>query len=1077
MPEKKSDLLKNISEDLKRSILTPLLLEISSRDLDDIAQEIKSNSKNSSSEITSAHSNKAVINLAYKLYTLPIPEGKKESHTNVLQIDCSKYKESEDAVIIYDVLMDQLEEKIKKELNIDVAKDVIKGALLLTFKNFGGDILNLATFGHASYIVSETSDYLVDAVGSIAESISDEATSSITEIINAKDLSDTLSDVLEEVSGMSSDQILDFINDKCSKALYLSPSATDNLKTLYSDFTEVSFAQALRLFLRLLITISIDVPKLIIIKNPHHLDILSLTIISKYFALAKDNESKLSLSFMYIYDDTNAIPGTSYSTEQKKEIPETIQQAKRFLDDQRLFMQRYGMLKQPKSDLPIIAIPSDLFVGRESERKELLERTLTFKTDTQKIFDSKEHRYINTINVIQAEPGIGKTALYHQHMRELFDTADEDELKKRQLMLQLYIHNDNGISGSGTGLVSFVDSIIQEYQRLETYYIENYKHKIKKYKSKIEEWTLNATNTFIHDSLPDGLKELKDIASSLNKRIFVNGATEGLGNRLIDASSQEKQRDSQEEYFQEILNKLEALKQILSKIDNSIPNAIILFIDDVHWIDESSAKFIITKLLPNNHVRIITTARISDANSRYQLLAKNATNNPYHLTLFEKLQLIEESNCIKDNRESIEETIKSFTCKDIKKYTLDGFDSKLLSQLINEAFKTDSSSSNNIDYLSNAIINFLDSDEHTHSKSAVTLFAVETLNIISDKRFYEDKDITPIITEESGTFTLQNTETFKSDVDAIFSAIKATYEESAGFATGADKDQKSSVMSVGSFAILEERLRLLAMYFGEERGEAIVQHILFSSIMGSPFDTDIISSSFQVVLENDSSLLKPLQNELKDHTLTQEDDFTTLENIYQMILRLIELETRYIYSHSLLEIFLEKKMDHFFARCYQESGVDINEAKSLFYRLLYDNIKKNHLPEVYHSKSQTLSQKESDENLYYENLLMRISRKGFEVNSKNWAEYYTRILNNLASSYYSHNHTNEAIGLLEESLKITKEFYTKNPEQWAEHYTSVLGSLAVFYEAQNKIGKAIKLQEESLHILKKLNQTNPDRWA
>jgi len=469
--EKKSKVLKSIENDLETSKNRPLLLEISYRDL----EKIKDDSQYS--HIT--NSSEKIIELANDYYNKISQETK--NYTNVLLIDNIK-KSDINQIVLYNELVNSLEDQIKKDLILDVVKNVVNATISIGLKKVGFDFINILTLGHASDIVTHTSSYLVDNTSDIIDTETrKKIIDTITDTVTEKKVNNLMSDLAE----LSSEE---FTNKKIKEAkegnnnkendkkLYLSSEAKASLKSSYNEFSAVSFSKALRLLLNLIIIIGKDAPKLIIIKNPHKLDIVSISIISQYFALIKDidKEKELSIvSFMFIYEEEYTDTSIPYHIDEQKNSIYTFN-IKKILDEQRLFLQRYQLLVQPSTDIPTLAVKSNIFVGRTKELTKLDERTMAFE---EKCKNKKNNQNICMVDIIQAEPGIGKTALYHEHIKEFLDSADNNT--KRELILKLSIYNGNELSSSSTGLISFVDSLVKESTRLTEYYVKHYKWKAK----------------------------------------------------------------------------------------------------------------------------------------------------------------------------------------------------------------------------------------------------------------------------------------------------------------------------------------------------------------------------------------------------------------------------------------------------------------------------------------------------------------------------------------------------------------------------------------------------------------------
>ena len=320
MTKTNSNLLNKIQEDLNRSFKEPLLLEINQSELAEITEDFHYHNFTEAS--------KEIIGRAEQIFDYSLSLKQKEKSTNLLLVDNIQ---EDNKLIIYNELIGKLDDTIKRRLNTELLQNVIKGTL--------SSMLGFVSLGDSSELVTETSKYMSESLVSIFDFVGDEILKDLHKAAHEKTLVPVLEYGIEDIAGKITDKATDCTDNFLSDRLYLSENGAEALHTLYNEFSEVSFVDSLRLVLRLFIAVSIDAPKLIIVKNPHHLDISSLAIISKYFSLVKDNKNKLPvLSFVFIYEDKYAKPGLPYSKEDKEKFSEKICQAKDFLDNQRNFL-------------------------------------------------------------------------------------------------------------------------------------------------------------------------------------------------------------------------------------------------------------------------------------------------------------------------------------------------------------------------------------------------------------------------------------------------------------------------------------------------------------------------------------------------------------------------------------------------------------------------------------------------------------------------------------------------------------------------------------------------------------------
>ena len=213
-----------------------------------------------------------------------------------------------------------------------------------------------------------------------------------------------LSKITSKINGTLNQSISNILEEVTNKKLNLSSKSINELSKLSSQFNEnLTPVKIFSLILHLILLTAINEKddqfnnKLIFINNPHKLDNESLAILSLLFSFSKDlkeNNKHTGISVVYCYSDEQFQPYQELKDDQYKI-------SKKLLDEQRRFTQRYAMLERPSSDIPNIAVKSSTFIGREKELQILKEQ---FKK-------SKEDSNLKNIEIIKAEPGIGKTKL------------------------------------------------------------------------------------------------------------------------------------------------------------------------------------------------------------------------------------------------------------------------------------------------------------------------------------------------------------------------------------------------------------------------------------------------------------------------------------------------------------------------------------------------------------------------------------------------------------------------------------------------------------------------------------------
>ena len=364
-------LLKNFQNDLLKSRTTPLLMELSKKDLDSMCQN----------DVCGVNISLVV---AKTVYDMPL---KDTTETNIIYIDADESK-SVDHIYLLEEFLDLTSDHFKYIKNLAIVKESIGAGLSFAI----GGLLN-----------DELGSVINSGVDMIAESISGDITDVfIDTALDYVDIGEEITDILEsKVFDFMNDSSINFFDSIKEKNLYLSKSSKDAISELSKYFKEdLTPAESFRFILELMLSVTKDMPTLLYLKNPHKLDKDSLAILSLLYSVAKDtkdSDKHIGLSVVYSYEDEEFQPYT--------EVKEEYRLSKQLLDEQRLYTQRYAMLERPTSDIPHIAVKSSMFVGRVEELENL----------NSKYYYSKEHTDIATLEIISGEPGIGKTKLVPYH--------------------------------------------------------------------------------------------------------------------------------------------------------------------------------------------------------------------------------------------------------------------------------------------------------------------------------------------------------------------------------------------------------------------------------------------------------------------------------------------------------------------------------------------------------------------------------------------------------------------------------------------------------------------------------------
>jgi hypothetical protein len=967
-------IINNYNEDILKSLSTPLLIELSKNDLNAIGGYNKS-----------------------YWYTQEIYDNslKNKTETNVIFIDGDK-NNNVDQLYIFEQLIDILSDDFKDIKNIKIVREsLIAGCGIIA----GGTINDLFN------------DLLGDSIDIVTEKVFEFIEDFTIDKIN--------------------DKVLDEVQNKKSNQLYLSQNGKKAIKELIENFkNELSPAQSFRLVIKLLLSIAIEQPKLIFIKNPHKLDKNSLAILSLFLSYSKnikDEEKHTGISFIYAYEDDSFQPYI--------QVEDKYKDIKKLLDEQRIFAQRYSMLERPTSDIPRIAVKSSYFVGRIEELQKL----------HKQYYYSKKNKNIATLEVISGEPGIGKTKLIKKHIEQI-----RQEEENGQKIIQLTILNQVGHTSTNTGIGSLIDSIIREIQRLET--IQSFQEKVI---DKIERFTTKSIYENIRKVL--GVDDIKNIGGALKDRITHDDQMLQMKlNTFGDIDNKPQQKKEQQ-----FMALTQGIKNLLELSDEKFP--IVLFIDDLQWIDEDSSEYIIKYLIKGFNLHIVTTLRPSDATTVLAQALENVSLYPHKIALLNHIKIKSDTKI----------TNEIDTSKLHYNPThLFGLDSQTLTTLIAQVIQGD------IKYhkiLADTIIRKLSNE--INATAVNTLFAVETINMLCDEKLYssqEDKNIEKLITTDTKLRFNDAIENFEQALHNTFEILLDKYKKSLShYHDTTDADRKFNLMA---YAILEERLHILKIYF-KEHGNAAVNTLLFASLLGTPFNSEIVKNILESLSSTEEPLLQPLKEYiLQSHqaiTLTQEH-YEIIEEVYEILSRYISFENSYEYRHTLLNLFLEKQLEYQIDELFGKD--DIEARDRLFDMILNEIAKEEKKQEFYEKELMALDGKQFENMLFFSQLVKKVLRKGFERNKIIWVERYCVILNNLGGLYSFNNQTNESLILFEECFQITKSFYQYDESIWAESHTQTLNNLADLYANTNQLNKAILLWEEVRSIIKEFNIKDKNSW-
>ncbi|CDU08802.1 tetratricopeptide repeat protein [Vibrio coralliirubri] len=987
-----SNPIKNYLSDIETSKNTPLLIELSKKDLDVFSQSLGNKS-----------SIQFPIIASKQLYDKK-HEG--SSYSDVITIDADKVILHNEFTLL-EILLDQLRGELKSITNIAIFQEIAKSGL------------SMATGGLVDRFAGSYFDQGVELIfKEVSEHFQSSMVNNLQDKLNVSELlSSQIEGTIHDLTGESLGCVFgEHIKDK---RLFLSTEAISELHNLFKSFSDTEQSSIFQLTFKLLLCIGLNSQKLLFINNPHKLDDNSLAVLSLFLSYAKyqkDHDMHVGLSIVYQYSDLAFQP---YQLVEKK-----YEEKKQLLDDQRRFTQRYAMLERPTSSIPKVAIRSSLFIGRQEELNSL---------NTQ--FHSRPK---NAMAVITGEPGIGKTALINKHLTQVQSTTQ---------IISLSLINEIGNSSLNTGLSSIEQSIINEAPRLE--YLSSWKDKGSSFVKRVasKENAAKAIKTIFSDAA-----KIVNVGMAVHERVIIDDRLDSI--KCISLNDLNSDKD---EHTEQQFNNLDrAIDKLIGINSKSIP--IVLFIDDIQWIDERSCEYIYTRLLQREDVYIIASLRPSDAATRLKNLRNSAFDNYYTEQLFKTIgvtgsEVIESENALPH--------ISAVTTQ------LQGFDKQALEILLSKVIKGEPK---HINVLTSSIFSTLISGEE---ECVNTLFAIETINMLCDERLYDLNADDQLI--------LNNPLRINTDIKNIETAINDTFmrlkNKHAASLSHYSESLDSQSFNLMAYAVMEERLHLIKLYFSEY-GNAAVNTLLFSTLLGAPFSSNLVKRVFEELLTTDRRELQPLKDHFlqgKQQTSLREEHYEIIDEVYEILKRHSVSTDKYQYRHALLHIFLDKQLDFLLNYIFTE---DTTLSANILFEVIISTIKSEYESQSHFRKELiSLTADEVSDKLFYKKVLNNAVRKAYSYDPDVWAIVYLHTLIDLAQLNNDNYQADKAIYLAEQALVVCKNNARPDDKEWSQYYSNVLSFLSKSYKNNHQIEQAIYFAEKALVICDKWQHESNGDWG
>lgn len=972
--------LDRLLEDIKeaKSLSTPsLYIEIEKRHRDLFAHK-----KVFTEEVTS---------VCKRIYDADLNADTKK--TNVILIDSNDFS----PINLIESIIALLDSDIQSALNEHLSQTVIQNGITYSLKTISGGISELLP-----------PEFFADSILDFFKSGFKEVTDYTKGLVNIHDEVIDAS-VQRYTKKLAKDAD---ISDK----IHISEKAQEVLKKVVLSIhkADQEEAEAVKNFLDLILALGINSPKLILIPQPERLDKVSICFLLFLLGYEKKliEESKGSttgISFCLAFTDKAFQPNTQDNSQSNLTLG--------LIKELHIFAQRYQLLEIPDNNRPKQAVANSTFVARSSELGKLKKRLEEFNSST---LESSDERSAHFSELILGESGAGKTSLIQKHILQSFTPLPDLKNKDKQkdpIHLYLSLFSTNSFGSRSGGLASLKQSIELQSRKLNDVLNTSKGQRFKQHiKSKLKGLGLITTI----GSAFDLSGEIVNILDAVNTRQNKNDKLKELSH-LNKASTDEAPRAPVLQLFENIDK---ALILLISAANAMYGNEIkiTLFIDDIQWLDDISARYIVEHLLkmdvPSNWknsqlqaIRLLATGRSGDLEHRvtkalkekelYFLNFLNAVHTGLCQDLKTKVHAYLEENTTSDSL--VNQKVNS------QWYRLNGFNLEDTNALIDATILANAeqklmlSKQLNLHLGRNGIIN--------------TMHLVESINMLCDPVFYkQDKfwasTIEPIIDFSSRKpEIIVDTDSLQLYIENIFLILKETYSASfnAFCSEGLARDIS---FNVSALAVLEERLLLVQSHVGVQYSAVCKHSLLIANLLSEPFDKEIVEYSISSIARSNIedfpnlSLMRDLFANFD--TYLDNTHYDVLDAIYNIISQMEDVFTRdsnnYQISHSLWTLFLTSHFENWLKAHSQQNSNNSALVINDLCRCLIDAISRsNEVPTI------------SD----YKKIGMIVSLCSYAYSHAPdyWAYSYVTYLVQQAS-LYRENYDFKSIEILNQAIKI-----------------------------------------------------------